>query len=330
MLNRPTDAPWWSLRLGGLTTEPGSGGPSKTGVPEGEFRPILVDPLGVPVVAVWIAPDKQKRWYILPDDIDWNVVLDWLVHQALPAYVPKAMRRLRTSSFVDPDLRTPAEVEAQHALEEMEVRHSEERALREAALTQARQNADPVRDGLFYGTGADLVRAVQTVLIDAGYDVIDLDVELSGTLSADLLVSLGPHRRLIEVKSQGRNASESLVNDLLRHMRTWTDLRPDLPSGGGVLIVNHQHRLPPDQRSQKIYSRPEFVNTLTVPVIAVSELFDWWKNSSWTAIQTAVLGIPPDAEPSPQSVPKPASEPAPPQEDSPSHSNRKVRFWRRG
>jgi hypothetical protein len=71
---------------------------------------------------------------------------------------------------------------------------------------------------LFYGTGTELVRAVEALLVAGGFDVVDLDAELGGTLSADLLVAFGSLRRLLEVKSQGRNASESLVNDLLKHL----------------------------------------------------------------------------------------------------------------
>lgn len=329
LLNRLVDAPWWELELQGITTQHISG-PVETAIPSGELHPILVGPLGAPVVAVWVAPDERTRWYILPDDINWNVVLDWLVHQALPAYVPQAMRRLRTSSFVDPDLRTAAEVEAQQALAEMETRHAEERARLEAVLAEARQEADEVRDGLFHGTGDGLVRAVESVLIDAGFDVVDLDVLLGGTVSADLLVSLGAHRRLVEVKSQGRNASESLVDDLLRHLRTWPDLRPELAVGGGALIVNHQHRLPPDQRSAKVYTRAEFVNTLTVPVISVRSLFDWWRTSDRGAIQSAVLGMqPPDPTPAGPAIPAPApGTAAPHDEPRPKPPRRWFGFWR--
>lgn len=121
----------------------------------------------------------------------------------------------------------------------------------------------------------------------------------------DLLVTLGAHRRLVEVKSEGRNASESLVKDLLKHLRTWPELRPELPVGGGALVINHQHRLPPNERTRALYSRPEFVATLTVPVIAVRDLYDWWRTSDWTAIQRAILGIEPPAAvqlPSPSTV----------------------------
>lgn len=292
LLNRSRDAPWWGLRLAGTTVEPMTG-PAMTYPAEGRLHPILVDPLGQPVVAVWVSPEEQVRWYILPDDIDWKVILDWLIHQALPAYIPQAARRYRTSSFVDTELLTSAERGARQAIADMEVRHAAERQRLEDALADARQGAAPIREGLLYGTGSDLVRAVETVLRAAGFDVVDLDVELGATLSADLLVTVADHRRLVEVKSQGRNASESLVNDLFRHLRTWPELRPELPVGGGALVVNHQHRLPPDQRSNTVYTRREFVDTLTVPVIAVRDLFDSWKNSDWMAIQRAVLGTEP-------------------------------------
>jgi hypothetical protein len=238
LLNRPSDAPWWGLQLDGSTLLPGAGGSPKTYPAIGELRPLLRDPLGEPVAAVWVSPDEQIRWYIVPDDIDWNVILDWLVHQAIPAYVPHAARRHRTSSFLDADLLTPAERDAHQALADMENRHAEERQRLQADLDRARQSADPVRDGLFYGKGNDLVRAVETVLHTAGFDVVDLDNELGRTVSADLLVTLGAHRRLVEVKSEGRNASESLVNDLLKHLRTWPELRPELPVGGGALVIN--------------------------------------------------------------------------------------------
>jgi len=51
---------------------------------EGELHPILIDALGDPVVAAWTPPSGDRRWYDIPDATDWNNVLDWLVHRALP------------------------------------------------------------------------------------------------------------------------------------------------------------------------------------------------------------------------------------------------------
>ncbi|MFC9250402.1 hypothetical protein [Amycolatopsis thailandensis] len=98
------------------------------------------------------------------------------------------------------------------------------------------------------------------------------------------------------MKSERGNAKEALVGDLRRHLDTWSELQPDSPVDGGTLIVNHQHKLAPDQRARQIYGRPEFVNTLTVPVVGTLDLFDWWRTKDWKAIRTAVLGAIPAAD----------------------------------
>ena len=70
---------------------------------------------------------------------------------------------------------------------------------------------------------------------------MDLDQDLGGTRSADLLVTAGgPLWRLVEVKSASGAAPEQLVSYLQRHLTTWPQLRPE-PVTCGVLIVNHQH-----------------------------------------------------------------------------------------
>jgi hypothetical protein len=80
------------------------------------------------------------------------------------------------------------------------------------------------------------------------------------------------------------------VGDLQRHLATWPELRPQEPVDGGVLIVNHQHKLEPYQRAPQVYSRREFVAALTVPVLSTRALFDWWRVSDWSAIRQGVLG----------------------------------------
>ena len=92
------------------------------------------------------------------------------------------------------------------------------------------------------------------------------------------------------MKSASGRASESLVGDLERHLKAWLHVRPDLPVGGGVLVVNHQHRLDPHERTADVYARPEFVAALTVPVITTRQLFDRWRESNWPAIRQALLG----------------------------------------
>ncbi|WP_410603763.1 hypothetical protein [Amycolatopsis sp. lyj-90] len=293
LLNRSSKAPWWSLQLRGITSYPGGGGPPKTHEADGELHPILIDALGMPVVAVYVPSNGRQRWYVIPDQLDWNTVLDWIVHKGLPAYAPGVLRRLRVASYVDPELQTPAESVARQDLADMEIRHAEERTQLEADLSRAENEAETIRSGLLYGTGSELVDAVAAVLQAAGFTTVDLDAELGATSSADLLASLGQRHYLIEVKSQGGNAAESLVGDLLRHLGTWGGLRPKLPVDGGALVVNNQHKLTPDLRSRRVYSRPEFVQSLTTPVVGTRDLFDWWRQSDWQAIQHAVMGTKP-------------------------------------
>jgi hypothetical protein len=81
------------------------------------------------------------------------------------------------------------------------------------------------------------------------------------------------------------------VEALERHLSTWPALRPAEPlNGPGVLVVNHQHRLHPDERSATVYARPEFVSSLKALVLSSWQLFTWWATDDWEAIRSSVLG----------------------------------------
>lgn len=297
--NRPAEAPWWELKAVGLTLEPGAGGPVTRRKPQGELRPILVDGLGQPVAGVWVTPDGHQRWYVIPDATDWDSVLDWLVHKALPAYVPGALRRVRSPHFDDPDLHTAAETAARQALEAEEARHAAEKARLQDVLDQARATAGPIREGLLYGTGQELEDAVDAVLQAAGFTTVRLDAELNGTHSADILALLGPHRLLVEVKSASGEAGEKLVGAAEKHLATWPALRPQDPVTGAVLIVNDQHKTAVTERKPQVYRRQEFVASLPFPVLSTRALFGWWRTEDWMALQKAMLdtALPPTAAP---------------------------------
>ncbi|RAO63422.1 hypothetical protein LUPAC06_00148 [Micromonospora saelicesensis] len=281
---------------------------------ERQLHPILVDALGDPVVATWTPPSCDQRWYVIPDATDWDNVLSWLVQRALPEYVPGALRRARSPHFVDPDLQTTDELAARRSLDELEARYAEEKLGLEEDLREAETHAEPVRYGLLYGTGAELVRVVAAVLAAAGLSTVDLDEELGATKSADLLVTAGGSpQRLVEVKAVSGAAQEHLVGHLQRHLDTWPQLRPDQPVTGGVLVVNHQHKLHPSERAARVYSRPEFVAALPVTVLSTVELFHWWRTSDWAAIRAAVGGadtLAPGVAPTEPALPIDATEPA--------------------
>ncbi|MEW2187959.1 hypothetical protein AB0900_32220 [Streptomyces cellulosae] len=257
--------------------------------PEGELVPILVDSLGEAVVARWTPGDGQQIWYVIPDGVDWDQVVDWLVQRALPEHVPAALRRVRSRHHVDPALETPAETQARSSLEELERRYLEDKARLEDELEQARQEAEPVRAGLLYGSGSELEDAVAVVVRAAGFTVTDLDEELGDTLSADLLAVLNGSTCLVEVKAAAGAAGERLISQLQRHLEKWPQLRPGQPVTCAALIVNHQHRLDPAQRPAEVYQR-RVVDTLSFPVIASGDLFRWWRTQDWPAVQAAVLG----------------------------------------
>lgn len=312
--NRPADAPWWAMALQATTME----GPQGTTVhePEGELVPILVDSLGEPVVARWMPSDGERIWYVIPDAVDWDTVVDWIVQRALPAHVPAALRRVRAPHSIDVGLETPAETNARVALEELERRYIDDKARFEADLERARREAEPVRSGLLYGSGGELTDAVAVVLRAAGFTVTDLDAELGATKSADLLAVWDQETCLIEVKSASGAAPEKLVSHLQRHLETWPQLRPNQPVTCSALIVNHQHKLDPAQRPTEVYQRKEFVDALTFPVLTTGQLFDWWRAQDWSAVRTAVLGRPHSGQ---------TSKPTAAQSTASAHRQR--RFW---
>ncbi|MCA1270454.1 hypothetical protein ACIPQH_34890 [Streptomyces rubiginosohelvolus] len=287
LLNRPANAPWWAMTLQASALEGRRG--TTVREPEGELVPILVDSLGKPVVARWTSGDGQQIWYVIPDGVDWNQVVEWLVQRALPEHVPAALRRVRSRHHVDPALETPAETQARSSLEELERRYLEDKARLEGELKRARQEAEPMRSGLLYGSAKELEDAVAAVLRAAGFAVTELDEELGGTLSADLLAVLNGSTCLVEVKAAAKNAGEKLISQLHRHLEKWPQLRPGQPVTCAALIVNHQHSLDPADRTAEVYQR-RVVDALPFPVIASGDLLRWWRTQDWPAVQAAVLG----------------------------------------
>ncbi|MGW6512499.1 hypothetical protein ACWGCP_34145 [Streptomyces niveus] len=97
--NRPASAPWWAMSLQSTPLKGVQGMTFRH--PEGELVPILVDSLGEPVVARWTPSDGHQIWYVIPDAVDWNTVLDWIVQRALPAHIPAALRRVRSPHSIN-------------------------------------------------------------------------------------------------------------------------------------------------------------------------------------------------------------------------------------
>jgi hypothetical protein len=157
-------------------------------------------------------------------------------------------------------------------------------------VASAEAEANAVRDPLLYGSGEALVAAVHRVLADSGMAVQDVDELLGTTANADLLTSWGDRSILIEVKSATGNAPERLCEAPARHLATWPRLRPELPVAGVALVINHQSKTHPLDRSAVPYVRPEFIASLSFSVISATQLYGWWRSGDYLAIRSAVLG----------------------------------------
>lgn len=280
--------PWRALSLQGVTYEAHTGTIHHPA--QGTLEPIIVTELGEPVVAAWVAPDGNERRYIVPIETPWPVLLRWLIEQALPEYVPGAIRRSRRHLATDQALMTRRERVAHAALADLEADYAARRADLTRELEDAQQAASVLRDGLLYGTGTPLVDAVRSILEWAGMTVVDLDAQLGGTKNADLLCSYVGHARLIEVKSASGSAPERAYEDLVRHLREWDRLPDSTPVDGGALVINHQHRAAPGERPTKPYGRPEFLAAQTEPGITTLDLSEAWRQDNAAAVRRLLFG----------------------------------------
>lgn len=281
---------WATLELQGSTEYPGNGGPARVYAPEGHLDPVLVTPLGEPVVAAWVSPDAVERLYIVPGNVEWDVVTDWLLDQALPELNPTALRRHRMLKTVPPELQTTAERKADDALRLFDAEVAERRAALVEAQEAARVSADDMRDGLLYGRGHDLEAAVTRALSEAGIQVQQLDMVLGEPASADLLCTLGGRSVLAEIKSVGGNASESLYAALVKHVDAWQANPNRPPIDGGVLVINHEHKKDPADRSPSPYTRQAFLDSQQYPVVTAADLFDAWRTDDRERARALLFG----------------------------------------
>lgn len=281
--------PWRGLSLHGVTFE-AYNGPAVHHPAQGTLEPIIETELGEPVVAAWVSPDGVERRYVVPIETPWPVLLKWLLEQALPEFVPGAMRRARRQLASDTNTMTRRERDARAALADLDTDYATRRAELKHELAESQTAASAVRDGMLYGTGTPLVDAVRSVLESADVRVVDLDDELGGTKNADLLCSYGGRSRLVEVKSAGGNAPERAYEDLVRHLREWDQLPGSTPVDGGALVLNHQHRMVPHERNPNPYSRPEFLRAQTEPVITTLALFNAWREEDVDGVRRLIFG----------------------------------------
>lgn len=139
---RPTELPWWKLQLSGSWEDRGIGG-RHADLPEGRLIQLLLSPAGETVAAVWESPDGTVRHYVLPAMPSWRPVLDWLVCQAIPEFVPSAARRMRASLSGEVALQTAEEAAAREQLAQLDATYETRRPNWQPRSTTPRRGPAP-------------------------------------------------------------------------------------------------------------------------------------------------------------------------------------------
>lgn len=93
----------------------------------------------------------------------------------------------------------------------------------------------------------------------------------------------------MEVKSASGSPSERLYSDLLRHLREWPSLPEATPVDGGALILNHEHRKAPLERSREPYTRHDFLASQTEPIVTTWQLFEAWRDERREQIRAVLF-----------------------------------------
>jgi len=279
------DLRWWVLELHG-SQESWSGRGEVARAAQGLLTPLIQTNLGEIVVGVWVAPDGVERRYVLPPNVNWSSVADWVAEQGIPEFVPSALRRFKSFKSVPLELMTADEIATSKALAAFTAAATVERERLEKISAAAQSEADQMRHELLFARASELVDGVAKVFRAAGITVTYLDDELGGTKSADLLCSYAGQTRLVEVKSVGGRASERLYFDLLRHLETWPAMGNAQSISGGALVLNHEHKKHPLERSAMPYTRAEFLASQREPVVTTRDLFDAWRTADYQTVRS--------------------------------------------
>jgi len=248
---------------------------------------LLVTDVEEVVAAVWISPDREMQWFLLPWGVDWGNILDWIETQALPDLVPTALARARRA--IEEDLLTGDEREAHSRLEAFDQTVETERLGLLEEITSARDGADERRYQLLCGSGKELADAVSNVMQESGMVVENLDETFGSGRSGDYLITHNDLHWLVEVTSSAGAMAEIEVGKLMAHVETWPRLRSE-PIEAGVLVVNHDYRKAPSERPHGAYRRKEFVDSLKISVIGTIPLCRWWVGGDYEAIVGAITG----------------------------------------
>lgn len=164
---------WRALSLRGTALESTHG--REQHAPEGTLLPILTTELGEPVVAVWRSPDGMERRYVVPVETPWTTLLGWLLEQALPEFVPSALRRARRPLNSDQSLMTRRERDVRQALDALDANYAEQRSKLERQLNGLFGHPVGGSWGESAGGEEHAEAVVLAVAIAAGEAAVELD-----------------------------------------------------------------------------------------------------------------------------------------------------------
>lgn len=243
---------------------------SNTGRPIIEI-PFVIDDDNYVLAGCFVRKSSDSRWWWLPEGLGQEdrwvaaALVDWsLVNPASFPGRPDWQERDEWSAPKELSLRTKL-TDLADKLAAIESQIAAERSAVESELQETRHRTDQGDRVLLTGQGSELVAAVASAFKELGFEVIDVDDEVTkpGDRLEDLRVRDGEDgfwTALVEVRGYSRGAQ---LNDLIRIGRfesRYVRETGDLPSAMWY-VVNHFVSSDPSTRPQPLAASPMEVQT---------------------------------------------------------------------
>jgi hypothetical protein len=233
--------------------------------------PFIIDDDNYVLAGCFVRMPSASRWWWLPEALGQEdrwvaaALADWATInlEAFPGR-PDWQERDEWSAPEELTLRTRL-ADLADRLAAVESQISTERSVVESELQEARHRVDQDDRILVTGQGSELVAAVASAFIELGFEVIDVDDEVTkpGDRLEDLRVRDGEDgawTALAEVRGYGRGAQ---LNDLIRIGRFESRYVQETGSLPSALwhVVNHFVGSDPSTRPQPLAASPMEVQT---------------------------------------------------------------------
>lgn len=214
---------------------------------------IAVNKYGVPVAGVFASTQNIKGWIlILPQLANKSLFLLDLINEALPEFAPELFPYSEGQHWIrQEEYERPQVSRLRETIRAIKT-DSEDRIRSIEMEIQAVEDQTAYLRELLIGSGDSLVRAVEKALGVLGFQVLDMDEEISkfgsgGSRREDLRIINEPTMLLVEVKGIAGLPADA---EALQVQKYVTVRMRELKSINiqGLSIINHQKALPPLQR----------------------------------------------------------------------------------